>query len=169
MDDNFESNFRSFLDSQVKDHLLYYFDNMPNVDDKMISLLKGHLLIEEKLIALVKLNSEKPKALDEARFSFKQTLSLAKALYWYQNSDWLWDGINKLNKIRNKLAHNLNPKDLDNEISLFIKSVGSKYPNWTKKIMTTPGDNRLLHSIGLLYSELSAYLEACKNSKTQQG
>jgi len=88
--------YKDFLDEKVANYLFLFFNHMPNVDDEMVSILKGHLLIEKQLRELIQLESKKPKALADARLSFHQVLCLAESYYWYKGSEWLWSGIKKL-------------------------------------------------------------------------
>ncbi|WP_331343886.1 hypothetical protein, partial [Cellvibrio sp. UBA7661] len=48
--------------------------------DRVIVILKGHLLVEELLREYVNFQFPQPKALLDARLTFQQNLCLAKAL-----------------------------------------------------------------------------------------
>lgn len=92
------------------------------LENKDLIILKGHLLVEERLWEMVSLNLKNPKEVD--RFSFSQFLSLAKAMYDLpEDTPWLWAAIGKLNKLRNMAAHNLSPDDLLKLESEFLKVI----------------------------------------------
>ncbi|WP_158684635.1 hypothetical protein [Pseudoalteromonas sp. T1lg48] len=88
--------------------------------DKVTVVLKGHLLVEELLTEFVGLNFSRPNKLKDARFSFHHLLCIARAISKEDSNDNLWSSIEKLNGLRNKLAHSLEPKDLEKRINDFI-------------------------------------------------
>ena len=86
-----------------------YYKHLPPADDMTLLLLKGHLLIEELIHRLVEGKLAKPGALKTAKLETNDWICLAEALLHDQAPNWLWDALRKLNGIRNKLAHNLEP------------------------------------------------------------
>lgn len=76
-------------------------------------VLKGHLLIEEQLWELARREAKHPEALAHGRFSFYQISVIAKALAYTEDLDWMWSRIDTLNQVRNRMAHNLEPRDLE--------------------------------------------------------
>jgi len=158
--------FQEFLKSKnVTRHIQRFYEHMPDVDDMIISILKGHMLIEEQLFELIIVQAEKPQALKDSRLSFHQILCIAEALLWYKGSEWVWSSCRKLNSIRNALSHELEPTNLRKNIEEFLSIVEKHYPPHGKKQAKKNQNTRLLTSIGMVYADLSAYLEACKNTK----
>ena len=96
-----------------------YYKHLPSADDMTLLLLKGHLLIEELLRRLVDGALAKPAALKDAKLETYDWICLAEALFHGKAPNWLWGALRKLNHIRNKLAHNLEPKGLDDKIADF--------------------------------------------------
>jgi len=90
---------------------------LPDSEDVEIIVLKGHLIIEEMLYTLASKLSQQPKHLDDARLTFKQLCCVVRSLLFLPVMDKGWDAISVLNKLRNKLAHNLEPKDINNLIN----------------------------------------------------
>lgn len=45
---NLKESWKQFIEEQVSDHIINFFYHMPDVDDEIVTFLKGHLLIEEK-------------------------------------------------------------------------------------------------------------------------
>jgi hypothetical protein len=105
-----------------------FFPEMTNVKDEHLHILRGHLLIEKKLRELIDLKVKKPDALSDARLQFNQILCIAEALYWENDSDWLWQRIRKLNNIRNSFSHQLEPKKYNDTIKEFLDMCGAKKP-----------------------------------------
>ncbi|MNR32234.1 hypothetical protein D3C85_1497990 [compost metagenome] len=80
---------------------------MPTEQDAELTLLKGHLLIEEILTAVIMNGVKRPKHLDFARMQFHQKMKLARAVFPGEDPDWIWVALKSLNDARNKLAHGL--------------------------------------------------------------
>lgn len=158
--------FKRFLESEnVTRHIKRFYEHMPDVDDIIISILKGHLLIEKQLFALITVEAVKPQALKNSRLTFHQTLSVAESLHWYKNDEWVWHSCRKLNSIRNSLSHELELSNINRNIKEFLKIVENRYPPHGKKRVKENQSTRLLTAIGMVYAYLSAYLEACKNTE----
>ncbi len=100
-----------------------YAKLLPSADDMTLLLLKGHLLVEELLRSLIDDTLVKPSALKDARLETFQCICLAEAIFANRAPKWLWEALRKLNSIRNKLAHNLEPTGLDDKILDFQKYV----------------------------------------------
>ncbi|MDY6879873.1 MAG: hypothetical protein SV686_06500 [Thermodesulfobacteriota bacterium] len=161
--------FREFLRSDnVKRHIEKFYEHMPDVDDIIISILKGHMLIEEQLSELIIVKAEKPNALKDSRLSFYQILCIAEAFLWYNDSEWVWSSCRKLNSIRNSLSHELEPKNLQKNIRDFLNVVEKHYPPPFRKQAKSNQSTRLLTSIGMVHATLSAYLEACRNTENKK-
>lgn len=104
-----------------EDASLCFLQEMANVKDEHLHIMRGHLLIEKKLRELLNDKVVKPDALSDARLTFTQVLCIVEALYWKENSDWLWQQIRKLNNIRNSLSHQLDPKKYDEAIKEYFE------------------------------------------------
>ena len=107
-----------------------------SVRDPVLLILKSHLLIEVFLSDFLEGALPNPRALDGARLTFRQKLSVAMALvdssgelenYHYS---WLWGFIAQLNSLRNHLAHNLEPKDLELRLQKFVKASEPHIVRW---------------------------------------
>ena|SRR5579863_1649585 len=109
------------------DAKLRVMKHLPEKGDLSLIILKGHLLIEELLFALVSSAAKDPEAIKSAKLSYYQLASVAKALY-YENrlekrlekrQSAIWGAIFELNNLRNTLAHNLEPQDLNKKLKRF--------------------------------------------------
>lgn len=95
-------------------------------NDLTLIVLKGHLLIEEQLVSLIERKMKRPAALG-TRFNFSQRLCLVKAMYYMIENGWVWTSIEKLNNVRNHLAHDVEAKNLGGKAEDFINSVGGVF------------------------------------------
>lgn len=76
-------------------------------DRPAVMLLKGHLVLEEKLAAIIGKFVFHGEVLENARLTFAQKMSVARSLSLDEHNNTVWGLIEKLNKLRNILAHSL--------------------------------------------------------------
>ena len=100
---------------------------LPHGKDLDLVILKAHLLIEEQLRQLISERLKNPTSLDDARLDFYQCILLAQAFFPPDFQSWLWTSLVKLNKIRNAIAHNLEPKGFSDRIGDLIQSFPSGF------------------------------------------
>ncbi|MDD5558226.1 hypothetical protein [Candidatus Methylomirabilis sp.] len=100
--------------------------------DMSLIVLKGHLLTEELLREFLRSKVKHPSYLTEARLTYIQCLHVARALSMLPE-DWVWDAAARLNVIRNKLSHALEPDGLDVAIEEFIAIVQRHSPGQPTK------------------------------------
>lgn len=101
----------------------------PSSEDPTVLVLKAHLLAEETMYLFIERQAHRPECLSDARLGFAQLVALSKSFHRYSRDNWWgWTALKKLNKIRNLLAHNLEPKDLKElivDFSVYVaESVG---------------------------------------------
>jgi hypothetical protein len=94
---------------------------LPHGKDRVLVVLKAHLLIEEQVRQIVDERITNPKALADARLDCHQCICLAQAFFQSDSKQWLWTSLKKLNKIRNDIAHNIEPKGLQDRLSDFVE------------------------------------------------
>ena len=105
-------------------NLDYFFDKYPNFEDITLLILKGHLLIEKQIRKFVFLHFANQDPFKQTKFEVSQVIALAEG-FCDPNSEEtmrLWACIKKLNKIRNYLSHQIDPKGIDDRIKDFIDS-----------------------------------------------
>jgi len=93
--------------------------HLPPDGDLSLIVLKGHLLVEELLFILVRSAVKYTEAISAANLSFYNLASIAKALFYEGHLGPVWDAIFELNTLRNTLAHNLEPPDLEKKLRCF--------------------------------------------------
>jgi hypothetical protein len=127
----------------------FFLAHMP-ADDADVSLiiLKGHLLVEQRVREFVENRLLTPKALSAARLTSHQWICLAEA-NCLPNPDpaWLWATVRELNSLRNSLAHNLAPTGIQERIDQFMKSYRERH--------SIRGG--LVSCIGNLYAQVAAF------------
>lgn len=115
----------------------------PQAGDPTYSLLKAHLLFEELLNAYLARSLSHVSALQGARLTFTQTLAVARASSRHIEPDhWVWKAIADLNRIRNSLSHEAQPKDLQKKIANYVDFVvaNTKRPLPEPALRVGPGD-----------------------------
>lgn len=93
---------------------------LPTGDDLTLIVLKGHILIEEQLLAIIQENVPYPNPIEADSLRYPQLARVAEALVYAEEDDWLWTAIQRLNKLRNVLAHELESPKLDHLIENFL-------------------------------------------------
>jgi len=103
-------------------------------------------------------------AFEKAQLSFHQLMYLTRSMKPNYLSDWVWPGIQRLNRIRNQLVHKLSPHKHGDQRDQFIRYVQDGYKRDAK-----PQENSLFDAfpeeyeklgvaIFLLYTALSVHL-----------
>jgi len=95
---------------------------LPDTQDLELIILKGHLLIEEQLRQIMRERVRNPTALQDAQLEFYQCICLAQSFFAADCEPPLWAAIRKLNRIRNEIAHSLEPGGLHDRIDDFVSS-----------------------------------------------
>jgi hypothetical protein len=124
---------REFLDYYIPDRRrqdeLVRFQHHMQIDAPANAALKGHLLIEEKLNVIIEKFVHHPEQVESARLGFAQKVAVARSMSLDEHGNTVWDVVNKMNALRNALAHHLdNPKRdkaLEGLKTEYTKQVGS--------------------------------------------
>lgn len=111
------------------------YEHLPESEDAEVTILKGHLLIESRLIEYIEMKLPNPEGFKSGKFRFSQLLMIARSLCEKNIYANLWQSIDNLNQLRNKLAHSLESDEyekalnrfLDFHYSRFFKGQGDEY------------------------------------------
>lgn len=115
MADNISPERRQLIEEQIKDstlkgssreHFVRLIGELESDDDALI-IMKGHLVLEERITAVIEKFVFHPEYLDKARLSFAQKVNVARTLSLDESGNSLWMLIDKLNSLRNRLSHSL--------------------------------------------------------------
>ncbi len=94
-----------------------YLRILGGTTDLTLLVLRGHLLIEEQLQALIERAVRDAAPLDEARLTFAQKSRLAQAVLGPPfSTDALWYFIGQLNRLRNRLSHSAEVASLESDV-----------------------------------------------------
>jgi|SRR5579864_4078040 len=93
-------------DESQREHFLRLVGQLES-DAPALVILKGHLVIEERLTAVIEKFVFHPEHLDKARLTFAQKVTIARSLSLDEDKNSMWNLIEKLNVLRNKLSHSL--------------------------------------------------------------
>jgi len=110
-------------------------DVLENINDIELSLLKCHLLIEKELERIVLIGAEKPKYISESRLTFSNKIALVRSFHNSKCESWVWGAINKLNKVRNLMAHNLSSAQIESEISSYTALLKNEEKIWPADLL----------------------------------
>jgi len=91
--------------------------------DRTLMALKGHLLVEQALREFICKRVAKPERIQGVQMSFPALLSFASSLDDGDSMAWVWKAAEKLNQVRNKLAHYLNHEKIETLERGFVEYV----------------------------------------------
>jgi hypothetical protein len=138
---------------------------MPHGKELDLVLLKAHLLVEEQVRQIVDERLKNPRALEDTRIDCHQAICIAQAFFPEDHQPWLWAALKKLNKLRNDIAHKLEPKGLADRIDDFVSS----FPSGFAELPETDRFEMTLWSVFTAVSDLvetpsAKILEILRNS-----
>jgi hypothetical protein len=106
--------------------------HLENTDDATLLILRAHLLVEERLREILARISRSRDELPGARLSFYQVLMLCRAVVG-RHDEPAWGFVARLNEARNRMAHHLDPGDLDELLGTVVEKLG---PGYTERFKT---------------------------------
>lgn len=121
-------------------------------DDAATMVLKGQLVLEEKINAIIDQFVFHPDLLDNARLTFAQKLSIVRSLSLDEHENSMWDLIERINKLRNVLAHSLKDSSRVDAMNA-LRSTYSKecvLADWEKKNEALLILSAVAHCLGFL-------------------
>lgn len=134
----------------------YFLQHIPESDaDLTMTVLKGHLLLEQRIREFVSERMLSPTALDDAGLSSYQAICLAEALTLPNTEPkQLWDILRQINTLRNKLAHNLEPEGVQQRVEKIINDYSQ----------IAPIQSGFVGVIASAYGQLSELCRLARNS-----
>jgi len=100
--------------------------HLEKTDDSTLLILRAHLLVEERLRDILARICRAPDELRAARMSFHQVLCLCRAVVG-RHDEPVWDFVVRLNEVRNRMAHHLDPGDLDELLGSVVAQLRPDY------------------------------------------
>ena len=116
----------------VADSYIKFTTHLPKSDDLTLIVLKGHLLIEEEINSILVQELKDSESLFKARPSFSIKIAILRAVFGKKRASQLnINAIDKLNTLRNDMAHNLSSLKLDKKLEAFINSMEIRDSNFS--------------------------------------
>jgi hypothetical protein len=148
-------------DDDGSDSFARFLRHLPKSDDLSLIILKGHLLIEEELNDALAAHMADPDRLFQARLSFSQRLNVLVGITGEGNAfHHRLTAVEKLNSLRNQLAHNLEPKGIGTRIEEFLRELED--PGSAKELRKQKVSERLKSCIALMCGEFSGWKRAAR-------
>ena len=127
-------------------------------NDTTLIVLKGHLIIEEQLMAIIEDELRHQEILEAGRLRFSQKLDMTQFILKSKMDDCFkttFKAIHLLNhKLRNPLAHRLEHQDMELRVNQFCEFVEKDIAPLANH--SGQGTNRLLAALGKLYVATTA-------------
>ena len=141
-------------DEHIGDKINRFIDHLPRGADETLVILKGHLLIEEILRELVAISVSDVSALEKAKLTFFQCVCVSEAIYNEDIEKWIWTAALKLNSLRNRIAHNIEPVGVHDVKADFIDFVCDS-TNYHDQIKIAIPGHELSLAIGQVHQSLA--------------
>jgi hypothetical protein len=132
-------------------------EHFGQVDETVLVVLKGHLLIEESLDAIISAFVFHPEFVQAARLRFGQKLSLARAMSLDEHKNGMWDIAFNLNSLRNELAHSLHSPKRAAKIKAVLDVYFREADNAPADVRDQPEHVMLYFAIGFFLGFLTEF------------
>jgi hypothetical protein len=108
-------------------HIERVLQHLPRSDDLTLVALKGHLLIEELLDEIIWAHCKSPESLEEVEIRFPAKIKLVLALTGTRELSKIWSLCEKLNSLRNSLAHKIEHPATQKKLNAFFAGFGNDF------------------------------------------
>lgn len=149
------------VDEHAIDAFRRFYTLLPRSTDAALVILKIHLLIEEQIRAYVEERVASSASLKQADLTCHQAIWLAEALCKDDIRPNVWEAARKLNELRNKIAHNLEPAGVLERMSNFCTLIGFS-PQMRSATAPSPVPSPLEDfefAASMLYNEIALYVK----------
>jgi hypothetical protein len=110
------------MDMTKKPMLQRYVEQLQNVDELTLVILKGHLLVEEMLTRILETFVFHPEHLEKCNLRFAQKVELARSVSLDEHQNPMWKLVIALNTLRNELAHSLDSPKRQSKIDALMST-----------------------------------------------
>lgn len=138
-----------------------FYTLLPRTEDPVLVILKLHLLVEEQVRGFVDERMHNELALKNARLNCNQVICLAEALCQEDICPKIWGAARMLNRLRNEVAHKIEPDGVIKQMSAICSILGQTLP-----VVTTSKPDAILMSlekfsfaIAMLHTNLSVHVK----------
>ena len=91
------------------------------IDELRLAVLEGHLLMEEALDSFIDASVFHPEQLTSVNMNFHTKGALGVSLSLKRDKEELWSVFWAINQLRNKMAHNLDSREIDEKMKYLRK------------------------------------------------
>lgn len=109
-------------EAQIQERRSAAQERKKKLDELRLATLEGHLLMEEALDAFVDAAVFHPEQLSPVNMNFHTKGHLAISLGMKRDKDEMWPVVWAINQLRNKMAHNLDSKEIDEKMK-YLRNV----------------------------------------------
>lgn len=102
-----------------------FLKHLPHGQDVDLVVLKAHLLVEEQVRSILAERVQNSEMLRKADLTCAQAIALAQSFFPTGHDPALWSALQKLNKLRNDIAHNVETKGKHDRIDAFVETFAS--------------------------------------------
>ena len=152
----------SNIDGDTLDRFVQQFSS---IDETAIAVLKGHLLIEEKIDSIIKLFVFHPQFIEQSRLSFAQKLNFAKSMSLDESHNPMWEICTSLNTLRNDFAHSLNSESRSSKFNNIIKSFKKNVPEPSVDIDSLKDPDKIMYITGTFLGFLNSFHQEIQRFK----
>jgi hypothetical protein len=132
---------------------------LPKSMDLTLIVLKGHLLVEEQINEFLSSLLPHPNALKIDNLHFPTRLCLIRAHIGENSCTDVFNAVQELNTLRNKMAHHLEPPEIENLLNSFLRKFED--PDIPlAEYEREPKARRLKRCIGFICGQLCGIREA---------
>lgn len=115
------------------EHLERVARHLLDTDDITLIALKGHLLIEELLDEIIWAYCKAPETLQDVEIRFPAKIKLVLALTGTHELSRVWGLCEKLNSLRNSLAHKIEHPSAQKKLYAFFAGFNDAFFTWQPK------------------------------------
>ena len=108
-------------ESEIQERQAAAQQRAKKIDELRLSVLKGHLLMEEALDGFIQAAVCHPEQINHVNMNFHTKAHLAIALGCERDKDEMWSVVWAINQLRNKIAHKLDSDEIDAKVK-FLRS-----------------------------------------------
>ena len=140
----------------TKELALKVYREFEKYDKSIMVVIKGHLLVEESLNVIIDNFVHHPSKLAKSRLSFFQKIHLARSMSVSDQDNSVWKLIEKLNSLRNDVAHKLNSENRQDKIDELIRLYEDEIEE-SDEIETSNQEQTLKFAVSFCLGFLMAY------------
>ena len=132
-------------------------EHFAQLDETVLVVLKGHLLIEEALDTVISEFVFHPEFIQAANLRFAQKLSIARAMSLDEHDNEMWGLASGINSLRNELAHSLRSSKRAARIQAVLDLYFRLADNAPTDVRNQPEHVVLFFAIGFFLGFLSSF------------